>query len=91
LEDFRILFVVFLKDASSEIFMMKSDGSGATNLTSDSAKDNYPTCSPDGRRIVFQSNRDGNDEIYVMNADGSNPVNITNNPDNDWAQDWCVQ
>jgi hypothetical protein len=38
----RIVYVVF-RGGSSEIYVMKSDGSGATNLTNNPAKDNYPT------------------------------------------------
>jgi len=33
--------------------------------------------SPDGSRIVFQSDRSGNQEIWVCNGDGSNPVQLT--------------
>ncbi|MCG3120690.1 MAG: Protein TolB [bacterium] len=36
--------------------------------------------SPDGRAIVFQSNRDGNWEIYQAAADGSQAVRLTNDP-----------
>ncbi len=44
--------------------------------------------SPDGRQIVFVSNRDGNDEIYVMNLDGSNQRNLSNNPADDNSPTW---
>ena len=30
-----------------------------------------PRFSPNGKKIVFQSDRDGYKELYVMNADGS--------------------
>jgi len=38
----------------------------------------YPDWSPDGSKLVFQSNRTGVFQIYVMNADGSNVVRLTN-------------
>jgi len=47
-----------------------------------------PDWSPDGKKIVFVSNRDDNLEIYVMNADGSNQVNLTNNYNNDFDPVW---
>jgi Tol biopolymer transport system component len=33
--------------------------------------------SPDGKKIVFSSNRSGNDAIWVCDNDGSNPVPLT--------------
>jgi Tol biopolymer transport system component/subtilisin family serine protease len=55
-----------------------------TNLTSDSR----PRYSPDGSKIIFQSNRDGQAEIYVMNADGSGQTRLTNNSAADTAPAW---
>ncbi len=49
----------------------------------------YPFWSPDGRRIVFQSDRiDGNREIYLMNADGSGLVRLTQNAAEDQTPVW---
>jgi len=31
-----------------------------------------PGWSPDGRRIVFSSDRNGDNEIYIMDANGDN-------------------
>ena len=36
-----------------------------------------PQYSPDGRYIVFTSNRSGNTEIWRCNSDGTNPVQLT--------------
>lgn len=42
---------------------------------------NVPAWSPDGKSIVYSSNRDNNDtEIYLANADGSNPKRLTKSP-----------
>jgi TolB protein len=48
-----------------------------TRLTSTSAIDTSPSFSPDGREIVFESDRGGKQQIYVMGADGSNPRRIS--------------
>ncbi len=49
-----------------------------TRLTS--VSDSYPDPSPDGTRIVFQSNRTGIAQIYIMNADGSDLKQLTDYP-----------
>ena len=43
-------------------------------------KDLYPHLSPDGSRIVFQSNRSGNAQIWLMNRDGSEVMMLTDVP-----------
>jgi len=61
-------------------------GSGNVRQLTDtpSIVDESPAWSPDGRQIVFQSDRDGNFEIYVMNSDGSGQQRLTN----DWGGDY---
>ena len=70
------------------IFVMRSDGSDPTRLTENEANDTAPVLSPDGRRIVFVSDRDGNREIYVMNADGNAQLNLTQDGAEDFAPCW---
>ena len=46
--------------------------------------DAMPDFSPDGRRIVFTSNRDRQGEIYVMNRNGSGQRRLTTRPGDDF-------
>lgn len=86
------------KDGDSwHIYVMPAPGPDGTGARPDQARqltfaegnDLAPIFSPDGKRIVFESNRDGNSEIYVMNVDGSNQRNISNSPStNDQGPIW---
>jgi len=72
--------------------LINSDGSNfrlITDSSGNSVSEN-PYWSPDGSRIVFQSNRTGNFQIYVMNADGSNQVRLTHHQGNDYWPSWGV-
>ena len=84
-----------------EIFVMNADGSGQTNLTDDPAWDGYPSWSPDGSKIVFQTDRDAGPivplvilpddfgrEIYAMDADGSDPARLSWSPESDVHPTW---
>ncbi len=71
------LLVDIYRNGNQDIYVMEPDGSGLTQLTTDTAMDTHGALSPDGSRIAFTSNRDGNGEIYVMNADGSNQTRLT--------------
>jgi Tol biopolymer transport system component len=61
----------------SEVAVIDADGSGLTNLTSNSAVDVTPRWSPDGKKIVFQSDKEGDYDIYTMDADGSDVTRVT--------------
>lgn len=48
-----------------------------TRLISSSRREDTPHFSPDGKRIVFSSNRSGHWEIWVCDSDGRNSVQLT--------------
>ena len=77
------------RDGNYEIYRATAtDGSGIRRLTRHRAQDVRPRFSPDGRRVVFVSNRDGNREINVMDADGSNEKRVTEHPERDDYPAW---
>ncbi len=73
---------------ASNIFVMDWDGKNVRAITNEEVNNWFPSCSPDGMKIAFISNREGNDEIYVMDADGSNRVNLTHNAAVDSLPTW---
>lgn len=48
----------------------------------------HPSWSPDGKQIVFWSNRENSNGIWVMNADGSNVYGLSKPQYSDWAPVW---
>ena len=60
-----------------EIRVINPDGTGDTQLTNNGAVDDNPAWSPNGKKILFSSNRTGSRAIWVMNADGSGQTQVT--------------
>ncbi|HEX7332545.1 MAG TPA: protein kinase [Pyrinomonadaceae bacterium] len=77
------------------ISQVDPDGSNPVQLTANAGDNFMPASSPDGRFIVFVSNRDGFFNIWRMNADdGGDPTQLTFtdgnfypsvSPDNQWV------
>lgn len=66
-----------------------SVGDNRMRLTNSTAIDLTPDLSPDGRRIVFSTNRDGNFELYSMNSlDGMDLTKLTSNTYSDVSPSW---
>jgi TolB protein len=63
-----------------DIYTAKPDGSDIKNLTNSPGYDAEATISPNGKRIVFTSERDGDLELYSMDKNGKNIKRLTFEP-----------
>jgi Tol biopolymer transport system component len=54
-----------------DLYTLPIGGGKARRITSGLAFDSQPRWSPDGKRIVFVSDRDGNENVWTCAADGS--------------------
>ncbi len=60
-----------------------------TRLTFDPARDEFPIWSPDGRRILFRSNRGGTFDLYEKTAEGTGDERLVLHTDLEkWPDDW---
>ena len=64
-------------DLVGDIYTLPVAGGKATRLTNGLPFDAQPRWSPDGKSIVFVTDRDGSDDVWVMDADGKNARQIT--------------
>jgi len=66
----------------SNVYTVNPDGTARRQLTHVAAARaaGSPDWSPDGTRIVYESNQTGDYRIWVMNADGSGPRRLTDDP-----------
>jgi WD40 repeat protein len=68
----RIVF-----DLLGDLYTLPIGGGAATRITSGIAHDMQPRFSPDGRRVVFVSDRSGDDNVWLANADGTGLHQLT--------------
>ncbi len=75
-----------------DLWTVASTGGRASRLTVHPAHDAYPRWSPDGKQIVFASNRypgQGlNYDVFVIPSEGGEPRRLTYHTNNDYPFDW---
>jgi Tol biopolymer transport system component len=79
-------------DLLGDLYSMPITGGKATRLTNGIAHDMQPRFSPDGKRIVFVSDRSGDDNVWILSTDGKDTLQVTKGVDNEflspeWAPD----
>jgi TolB protein len=68
--------------------MRAADGAMQRRLSRTAAEELEPSFSPDGRWVIFSSDRTGNKDVFKMRPDGSGVRNLTRHPAEDWATSW---
>ncbi len=79
---------------ATEVYLMAPDGTNARRLTFNGDGEGFPSLSPDGKNIVFDSNRlrTGSEplntsDLFVMAADGSEEVYLRRGSSASWSPD----
>jgi Tol biopolymer transport system component len=75
-----------------DLFVVRFDGSDYRQLTDDAFRDRGPKWSPDGKRILFYSDRSGRYESWAIRPDGSGLEQLTKTTgpsrwDSEWSPD----
>ncbi len=79
---------------AAEIYLMNGDGTNPRRLTNNTDSDGFAALSPDGRKIVFDSNRNRADgepmntsDLFLMNTDGSEQTLLIRGSSATWSPD----
>jgi len=79
---------------AAEIYLMAPDGTNARRITFNSDGDGFPSLSPDGKKIVFDSNRLRTEteplntsDLFVMAANGSEEMYLRRGSSASWSPD----
>jgi Tol biopolymer transport system component len=79
---------------AAEIYLMSPDGTNVQRLTDNDAGDSFASLSPDGKKIVFDSNRLrlsteplNTSDLFLMNTDGTEQTYLIRGSSATWSPD----
>jgi Tol biopolymer transport system component len=75
-------------DGDWEIYTQNIDGTNLRKITNNSASDRFPDWSPDGRQLVFHSNRNGIYNLFLYNIESTETTQITFEPAGAYTGNW---
>ena len=85
-----IVFTRYFTDINHPtLWLMDRNGANFRQVSDISAWD--PTWSPDGKQILFASDKNGSDQLYIVNLNGSNLRMVSNLPALRGRSDWSAQ
>jgi TolB protein len=81
--------IVFTTRATThDLWAISPDGANPRRLTIGPGDNQGTTWAPNGRHLLFQSNRQGKWQVYSMLADGSEQTVVTQGPEENTSPSW---
>lgn len=77
-------------DLLGHIYEMPIGGGEASPLTEGRSWNNFPRYSPDGKKLLFTSDRGGSEDLWVMDLETKNLVNVSSMDLPVFQGDWSI-
>lgn len=77
------------REGNNDIYVIDFNGNNLKNLTNNPANDERGQFSPDGKFLLFSSNRENeNQDLFILNLENQSLENITNTPATELIGKW---
>lgn len=83
-----LLALSLIREGNVDLYLADAEGVIKRRLTTHPAADTQPDFPPDGRRLVFVSERSGNRDLWLINTDGQGLKQLTDHPAADYSPTW---
>ncbi len=83
-----IVYTIDINGKTNIATAVYTDRGRTTSKLTDTGLDHSPCWAPDGKWILFTSERDGDPEIYIMDPNGEKVTNLSNMPSSDAEPAW---